>query len=92
MGSSTQVQAEHKGPLWRRRDGKVVVTTEVAKDRKRDAVRGLQISFASGNIIGVPLSSRLMHDVVQLVLVAIGRRLYIEGKTPVSGSIRAGAS
>ena len=34
----------------------------------------------------------LMHDVVQLVLVAIGRRLYIEGKTPVSGSIRAGAS
>ena len=34
-------------------DGKVVVTTEVAKDGKRDAVRGLQMSLASGNIIGV---------------------------------------
>ena len=57
-------------------DGKVVVTTEVAKDRKRDAVRGFQISLLPAETL---LGFQKLKADVQLALVAIGRKLCIKG-------------
>jgi dihydrolipoamide dehydrogenase len=38
-----------------KKDGKVIVSTEAAKDGKQDTVRGsLNLSFAGGDIIGTP--------------------------------------
>lgn len=38
-----------------KKDGKVIISTEAAKDGKQDTVRGfLMLSFAVGDIIGTP--------------------------------------